>query len=135
MLRWKEGHVRNVLPGRPDIRPAQAVTTDQRINAVIQPRVVPMDAWIAKAKAQQEAGEEVTPPCDDEQELVIGIRAMYLIPSGLVPEEQWPVVGTDLGIELGRVRLSDLKARVHAHLEKTGNTLASKVVPQLSGGQ
>lgn len=129
--------MRGVLPGRPDLRavPAEQVNLDQRVNVALQPRMVPRPEWVTRARAQKAAGEEVTAPGDDEQDLVIGIRAAYIIPSELVPPQQWPAVGMDLEIEIGRVNLADLKARVHAHLEREGNALAAKVVPQRRAGQ
>lgn len=130
--------MRGVQPGRPDLRavPAQKLSLDQRFEVTVQPRVVPSDAWIAKAKAQKAAGEEITPPADDEQTVVIGLRAHYIIPSELVDQSQWPIVGTDLAVELHRMSLADLKAQVHAGLMAKGHeATAAKVVPQRSAGQ
>lgn len=98
-------------------------------------RVVPSPEWIARAKAQQAAGEEVTPPKDDEQDAVAVLRVQYVIPSELVDPQNYPMVSTDL-VELGRVNLADLKARVHATLVRAGDeATAAKVVPQRASEQ
>src|SRR6185312_6303951 len=106
-------------------------STEQRFGVSLQPRVIPKPEWVARMKAIRDAGGEVTPPADDEQDIVIGLRCEYMIPSDLAPESAWPVVGMDLpGIELGRINLADLKATVHEHLAAKGSPFASWVVPQ-----
>ncbi len=121
-----------MIPALP-MRVAPKQSMEQQFSVSLLPKVVPHPDWVARMKAVQASGGEVTPPADDEQDVVIGIRCEYLIPSDLAPQSAWPVVGMDLGIELGRINLADLKGRVHAALEKDGNSMASRVVPQRSG--
>lgn len=112
--------------------PSQVPVTGEIIKTELAPRIEPTAAWIAKMKAVKAAGGEVTEPADDEKELVVGIRCSYIIPSELVDQKDWPMVGMDI-IEVGRVNMADLKGRVHEALAKAGNSMASRVVPQRSG--
>lgn len=125
--------MRGVLPGRPDLVPAQAVSREQKVLPAVELRVVPTAEWVTRARAVQAEGGEVTPPADDEQELVAVLRVQYVIPSELVDPQNYPVVSTDM-LEMGRVSLADVKARVHEALVKSGDVAtAAKVVPQRSG--
>ncbi len=98
------------------------------VSVELQPRVVPTAAWIEREKlAKDDPGHVMREPADAEKELVVFVRAKYIMPSELLKQDQWPAVATDI-IEIGRVNFLDLKKRVKAALETADPALAARVI-------
>ena len=104
------------------------VPDGELLGVELQPRVVPTSTWIERSRALQAADPlaPIAEPRDDERELAVFIRCNYVIPSQLVPQDQWPSVGMDV-FEVGRISMVDLKKRVKATLASANNSLAEKI--------